>query len=134
MRTEIRTKRERSGDPSLIPATRLEGRHTTFTVTHPLIRQGLVLGSTQTRIDWSESLIKLQSTYNRYIAKEMLPIADQAEERGQSEELNNFMDKWEKEQKEALVQTADQAEEQDQFNLQLQPTQESKVRNLDLMH
>ena len=42
-------------------------------------------------------------------------------------DLNSFMDKWEKEEKEALVQTADQTEKS-RGQCDFQPTRERKVR------
>ena len=56
----------------------------------------------------------------------LVQMADQAEERDQSQELNSFMDMWEKEEKEALDV------ERGQFDLQLQPTQEQKVRKFSI--
>lgn len=76
--------------------------------------------------------INHDSLMNKWGNEALVQMADQAEERDQSQELNSFMDMWEKEEKEALVQKADQDVEQGQFDLQLQPTQEQKVRKFSI--
>ena len=73
---------------------------------------------------------ELNRVMDKWENEALVQIAEQADERGQSEELNSLMDEWEKEEKEALIQIADQTDGRGQFRLQLQPTQEQKVRKL----
>ena len=75
---------------------------------------------------------ELNSLMDKWENEALAQMAEQeeAEEPCQSEELNSFMDMWEKEEKDALVQMADQDVERGQINLPLQPTQEQKVRKL----
>ena len=77
---------------------------------------------------------ELNSLVDKWENEALFQMAEQekAQERCQSEELNSFMDMWEKEEKDGLIQKADQDVEGGQINLPLQPTHEQKVRKISV--